>query len=156
MKVIGVDPGKKGAVALIDNAQLLHVFDMPLVELKKGSKVCCHTLNNELAALFYDHGPVDLAVIETVHSTPQMGVSSSFDFGRSFGVIEMAIVARGVRLEHVQPAAWKKALGLGADKNSSLALARAKWPGSDSFKLQKHEGRAEAALIAEYARRAGL
>lgn len=156
MKILGCDPGKNGAIALIDNAQLLHVFDMPLVALKKGTKVCCHTLNSKLAELFYEHGPLDLAVIETVHATPQMGVTSSFDFGRSFGVIEMALVARGVRLEQVQPAAWKKALGLGADKNSSLALARAKWPGSDAFMLQKHEGRAEAALIAEYARRNGL
>lgn len=156
MKVIGVDPGKKGAVSLIDGARLLHVFDMPIVEIKKGSKVCCHTLNSELAALFYEHGPIDLAVIETVHSTPQMGVSSSFDFGRSFGVVEMAIVSRGVRLEYVQPAAWKKALGLGADKRSSLALARAKWPDSDAFRRQRDEGRAEACLIAEYARRAGL
>lgn len=156
MKVIGVDPGKKGAVALIEGSQLLHVFDMPVVTLKKGTKVCCHTLNSKLAELFYEHGQIDLAVIETVHATPQMGVTSSFDFGRSFGVVEMALVARGVRLEQVQPQKWKGALGLGADKNSSLALARAKWPGSDAFTLQKHEGRAEACLIAEYARRNGL
>ena len=156
MKVLAADPGKKGAIALINGPELLHVFDMPVVELKKGSKVCCHTLNHKLAELFYEHGPVDLGVIEVVHSTPQMGVSSSFDFGRSFGVVEMAFIARGVRMEYVQPAAWKKALGLGADKNSSLALARAKWPSSDAFTLQKHEGRAEACLIAEYARRAGL
>lgn len=156
MKVLGIDPGKKGAIALIDGLQLLHVFDMPIVALKKGTKVCCHTLNTELAALFYEHGPVNLAVVETVHATPQMGVTSSFDFGRSFGVIEMAIISRGVRVEYVQPAKWKGALGLGADKNSSLALARAKWPDSDAFRRQRDEGRAEACLIAEYARRAGL
>jgi len=156
VKVLGADPGKKGAIALIDGAQLLAVFDMPVVALKKGTKVCCHSLNDQLAALFYEPGPIDLAVLETVHATSQMGVTSAFDFGRSSGVVEMALVARGVRLEQVQPAAWKKALGLDADKNSSLALARAKWPGSDAFTLQKHEGRAEAALIAEFARRNGL
>jgi crossover junction endodeoxyribonuclease RuvC len=153
VKVLGCDPGKKGAIALIDGAQLLAVFDMPVVALKRGTKVCCHSLNDQLAALFFEHGPIDLAVLETVHATPQMGVTSAFDFGRSSGVVEMALVARGVRLEQVQPAAWKKALGLDADKNSSLALARAKWPGSDAFSLQKHEGRAESSLIAEWARR---
>ena len=156
MKVLGCDPGKKGAIALISGSELVHVFDMPVVALKKGTKVCCHTLNDHLAALFYEHGPIDVAVLETVHATPQMGVTSAFDFGRSSGVVEMALVARGVRLEQVQPAAWKRALGLDANKNSSLALARAKWPGSDAFSLQKHEGRAEAALIAEWARRNGL
>ena len=156
MKILGCDPGKEGAIALIDGAQLLHVFDMPIVALKKGTKVCAHTLNSELSSLFWDHGQIDLAVIEVVHATPQMGVTSAFDFGRSYGVLEMAIIARGIRVEYVTPQAWEKALGLDANKNSSLALARAKWPGTDVFRLKKHEGRAEAALISEYARRAGL
>jgi len=128
VKVLGADPGKKGAIALIDGAQLLAVFDMPVVALKKGTKVCCHSLNDQLAALFYEHGPIDLAFLETVHATPQMGVTSSFDFGRSSGVVEMALVARGVRLEQVQPAAWKKALGLDAPTLQHLAyLTQWRW-----------------------------
>jgi crossover junction endodeoxyribonuclease RuvC len=156
MRIIGIDPGKEGAIALIDGHKLVHVIDMPLLKLKKGTKVCGHTLHSQLADMLHPWPPIDLAVIEAVHATPQMGVTSAFDFGRSFAMVEMAIIARGIRLEYVQPQAWKKALGLNADKSGSLALARAKWPDSVSFKLKKHEGRAEAALIAAWARRAGL
>jgi crossover junction endodeoxyribonuclease RuvC len=156
MRIIGIDPGKEGAIALIDGHHLMHVFDMPLLKLKKGTKVCGHTLHAHLAELLHPYPPIDLALIENVHATPQMGVTSAFDFGRSFAMAEMAIISRGIRLEYVQPQTWKKALGLNADKSSSLALARAKWPDGDSFKLKKHEGRAEAALIAEYGRRSRL
>ena len=156
MRVLGCDPGKAGAVALVNGLDLLSVFDMPVTQLKKGTTLCAQSLNALLVEMLHDHGPVDFAVVERVHATPQMGVSSAFDFGRSFGVLEMALIARGIRIEYVTPQAWKKALGLGADKSSSLALARAKWPSSDCFMLQKHEGRAEASLIAEYGRRAGL
>lgn len=156
MRVLGIDPGKAGAIAIIDGLSLLRVFDMPVTALKKGTTLDAHTLNGLLAEVLHDCGPVDLAVIERVHSTPQMGVSSAFDFGRSFGVVEMALIARGIRLEYVTPQAWKKSLGLNGDKASSLALARAKWPDAEEwFRRKKDEGRAESALIAEYGRRQG-
>lgn len=153
MKVIGIDPGKSGAVAMVDGLQLLGVFDMPTVKLNKGTELCGYSLNGLLAEMLHDHGPVDFAVIEKVHTTPQMGVTSAGSFMESYGMSKMAIIARGIRLEYVSPQKWKSALGLNADKSASLALARAKWPDSDSFKLKKHEGRAEAALIAEFGRR---
>ena len=155
MRVLAADPGKAGAIALVEGLKLLHVFDMPVVALKKGTTLCAQSLNGLLADMLHEHGPVDVAYVERVHATPQMGVSSAFDFGRSFGVLEMALIARGIRVEYVTPQAWKKALGLTADKSSSLSLARAKWPDAEEwFRRQKDEGRAEAALIAEYGRRA--
>ena len=157
MRVLGCDPGKVGAIALIDGLSLLRVFDMPVTALKKGTTLDAHTLNGLVCEMLNDCGPVDLAVIERVHSTPQMGVSSAFDFGRSFGLVEMALIARGIRIEYITPQRWKAALGLTADKSSSLALARAKWPDAEEwFRRKKDEGRAEAALIAEYGRRSSL
>ena len=54
----------------------------------------------------------------------------------------------------VRPQVWKKALGVTSDKNTSLALARELFPEA-VLDLKKHHGKAEALLIAEYARRLG-
>ena len=48
----------------------------------------------------------------------------------------------------------QEALGVTSDKNTSLALARGLFPEA-VLDLKKHHGKAEALLIAEYARRLG-
>jgi hypothetical protein len=52
----------------------------------------------------------------------------------------------------IRPQAWKAHHSLlKAEKDESLALARTKWPKAP-LSLKKHHGRAEALLIADYAR----
>jgi len=72
-----------------------------------------------------------------------------FSFGRSLGVAESVFGTLGVRVEYVSPQRWKKALGLGRDKDESRMQAIERWPGSAGlFARKKDNGRAEAALIA--------
>jgi len=52
----------------------------------------------------------------------------------------------------VTPQIWKKSMGLTADKRTSLKMARELWPNAP-LNRQKDNGRAEALLIAEWARR---
>jgi len=53
----------------------------------------------------------------------------------------------------VHPAVWKRFFGLsGKDKKASIETAKKLFPSAPLF-LAKHDGRAEALLIAEYARR---
>ena len=52
----------------------------------------------------------------------------------------------------VTPQAWKKAMKLTSDKKQSLAMARELWPNAP-LNFAKHDGRAEALLMAEYLRR---
>jgi len=81
---------------------------------------------------------------------PKQGVASTFTFGEAYGVAKGIFYALNIPIELVTPRRWKKEFDLTSDKNESLDMARMLWPDSDKFKLKKHDGRAEAALIAMY------
>lgn len=141
--VIGVDPGLTGAIAIVDQAhQLVAVYDMPVGD----GAVSAH----QLAVLGnWDDPRYGPAVIEDVHSMPKQGVSSSFGFGRSKGVVEGVMAMARRPLVYVSPSVWKRRMGLSKDKGASRQRAVELWPEwAASFKLVKHDGRAEAALIA--------
>jgi len=157
MLVLGIDPGLSGAVAFVHGDQLLNVADLPLVDVQhgKGSR-------KELSpALLHDmlvHTEIRIgkAIVEHVGASPQMGTTSAFRFGENFGGILAVLACCGIRTELVRPQTWKRAMGLGPDKSISRAMAIKLWPlQSDYFARAKDDGRAEAALIAEWARRQG-
>ena len=95
------------------------------------------------------HNP-DMAVVEIVHAMPKQGVSSSFNFGVSYGIALGIVGALKIPSFHVSPGKWKKYFGLSADKEEARKLAIDKWPGCLHFRHKKDHGRAEAALIALY------
>jgi len=141
--IMGVDPGVSGAVAFyFPMVHRLAVDDVPVA----GGEINVP----ELARLIRIHRPT-LAVIERVHSMPGQGVSSSFNFGRSYGDVRGAIGALDVPLHFVTPQKWKKYFGLSSDKDECRLRAIRMFPtAAESFRLKKHDGRAEAALIALY------
>ena len=81
---------------------------------------------------------------------PKQGVASSFTFGVGLGSILGCLRAMHLPIEFVTAAVWKKSYGLGKDKHASLHKARLLFPTADLM-LAKHDGRAEALLIAHYA-----
>lgn len=139
LTVLGIDPGKTGALAWVRDGQLYHVEDMPdLTGVALGARI---------ADLLAEHRP-NIAVVEQVHSMPGQGVSSTFKFGANHGVILGALGALDVPTVHVTPSAWKKALRLSKDKTASRQRAVELWPDkSELFARVKDDGRAEAALI---------
>ena len=61
-----------------------------------------------------------------------------------------------IRTELVPANRWKKAMGVTADKRSSRDVAARRWPTeAHRFARVRDDGRAEAALLAEYGRRCG-
>lgn len=140
---IGIDPGMTGAIALVDeNASLIDVYDMPVV----GGQVSAHLLDDLEVWDRFDFGPV---ILEDVHAMPKQGVTSSFGFGRSKGVVEGVFAAYRRPINYVSPQRWKKALGLNGDKGASRRRAIELWPDKAAmFARVKDDGRAEAALIA--------
>ena len=91
-----------------------------------------------------------IAFMELVSAMPGQGVSSSFNFGRSRGVVEGILASYHIPVSFITPAIWKKLIGIpaGSSKDVSRSRAIARWPTqADAFKLKKWEGRAEAALI---------
>ncbi len=143
---LGVDPGATGALAVVDSYGALHeVHDMPLVD-KKVSPILLAELVNEFAD--YEEQTTH-CVVEQVASMPGQGVASTFTFGQSYGIVLGVIAAVGLPVTHVRPAAWKKTMGVTADKETSRRRALDLWPNrADWFKRKKDNGRAEAALLA--------
>lgn len=160
--ILGVDCGLSGAWALLtDYGRLITVGDMPAAD----GAVSAHLLADAFVAgwratLDWPNPPPpsDLglvtAVVEVAGSMPGQGVASTWKFGRATGVVEGVIGGLGWPLHTVTPAKWKKALGLGKDKGASRAMAARLWPDHAAlFARVKDDGRAEAALIAEWWRR---
>lgn len=90
--------------------------------------------------------------IEDVHAMPKQGVSSTFKFGMAVGAIQAIVELTRSPWVIVRPQAWKKDMGVTAQKNTSLELARQLWP-SAPLKRAKDHGVAEALLLAEWIRR---
>ena len=91
-------------------------------------------------------------VIEAVHSMPGQGVSSSFKFGMAYGAAISIMERINCPWDLVTPQKWKKEMGLTADKNESLDMARQLWP-TAPLARKMDNGRAEALLMAEWLRR---
>ena len=147
MKFIGLDPGFSGAWGMIDhNNKYMGCGDMHHTDK--------YLMTNVIFSEMIDclNGDDHSVVVETVHSMPKQGVSSSFKFGVAYG----GAVALAQRLDFswqaVTPQVWKKALKLDSDKNKSSALARELWPDAP-LKRQKDNGRAEALLLAYWLRK---
>jgi crossover junction endodeoxyribonuclease RuvC len=155
MLIVGIDPGLSGAIAFVNDGELLSVADLPLVEVQHGKgsrKELSPALLHDM--LIHTDFRIGKAIVEHVGASPQMGSVSAFRFGENFGAILAVLACCGIRTELVRPAAWKKAMALGPDKALSRAMAIKLWPmQSEYFARVKDDGRAEAALLAEFGRR---
>jgi Holliday junction resolvasome RuvABC endonuclease subunit len=142
--VIGIDPGKLGGIAWITDGK-------PCVE--KMPETLADLWNLIESIVYSDHpqNPNCKAYLESVHSSPQMGVKSAFTFGNGFGHLEMALTAAGIPFERVSPQRWQKAMGCmtKGDKNVSKRRAQELFPA-----IKVTHATADALLLAEYGRRA--
>lgn len=180
-RLLGVDPGVGGGLAWVEaDGQILDACPMPIQVRRQNGRdkkfICCDTLH-ELCARYV----VDEVWIEDVHSSPQMGVTSAFNFGRGVGSLE-GVAACWWPLQArfwPHPSVWKPSLGVPADKKRTIE--RAVFPKAGGIlvtnahaiqnvgKLLKkhkqgkpgrrvpgdfHDGMVEAALIATYGHRA--
>lgn len=149
MRILGVDPGQSGGLAILHGGRLVKGRRMPVVELRGKKQVDARAVVDWWGDCLR---PFDAAVIEAVHAMPKQGVSSSFQFGRMLGGIEALVFSVGVPVHYVTPAAWKRAMGLSSSKQASIDAAKLRF-GSAADELLQHkadDGIAEAALIAAY------
>jgi crossover junction endodeoxyribonuclease RuvC len=80
---------------------------------------------------------------------PGQGISSTFAFGKTFGIILGVLAARGIPLTLVPAVRWKRRLHVQKSKDAARARASQLLPRcADQWRLKKHDGRAESALIA--------
>ena len=138
MRLISVDPGVTGAVAVFDLGNLVELHDMPVNDGVSAAGV---------AQLVHQLRP-DRAVVERLQAMPGNGSIASYKSGRGMGILEGVLAARLVPVELVRPARWKRDLRLSSDKGRSRARACELFPQhAGLFGRVKDDGRAEAALI---------
>lgn len=151
--ILGIDPGLDGAIACYDlRAQALFMKDMPTISIK-GRKKTTRTLDLSLllCELRGYHAPIEHAYVELVHAMPKQGVTSSFNFGFGYGALLACLTAAGIPFTQVTPQRWKARLAVPADKDAARLRASQLMPKhAHLWPLKKHDGRAEAALIALY------
>ena len=154
MVIIGIDPGITGAAAFIweDHTE---VFDIPVMAKGKGGAKVKNQVNAAALAEMLEHakhwvGADKVYVyLERISSMPGQGVASMFSMGDTFGCIRGVCAALGLSVEIVTPQSWKKAYGLGKDKEVIRAKAIELFPEAPLSRKKDHN-RAEALLIAKY------
>ncbi len=155
--IVAIDPGLAGGIAFHDPAaKTFAIFAMPTHHLTRGGKKKSEIDATELARLVDAHGPIARAVVEGVGAMPGQGVTSSFAFGKGFGIVLGILAANFIPLELVAPATWKRATGIpsGSGKDASRARASALLPHlAGHWSRAMDDGKAEAALIALWAAR---
>lgn len=146
----GIDPGKSGAIALI-SGDLARVWDTPVASDGKKSRYLLASMREILVA-----SPNTMAFLEQAHAMPGQGVTSMFAFGEGYGIWQGLLGGLQIPFEVVTPRAWKKEMLAGRPKGKSAARIRAQelFPQLEpELRLVKHDGRADALIIAEYGRR---
>jgi crossover junction endodeoxyribonuclease RuvC len=156
-RIIGIDPGLSGAVAVLTGADSLAVLDMPTMTVERNGKAKRQVSATELAEIIYTMKNDDCHVYcERVGAMAGQGVTSVFSFGRSFGMIEGILAALKMPVTFVAPATWTRAIGRSPGKDASRARAMELFPDYEYFfKRVKDDGRADAALIAHWGRKHG-
>ena len=142
MIYIGVDPGQKGSLALLEDGKV-SIFPFSedtyidvLSKVDPHNAVCC---------------------LEHIGAMPGQGVTSMFHFGENFGFIQGVLRAYKIPFELVRPQKWKKEFSITGDKNSSIQVCKRLFPEVSLLRTacckKEDDGAAEACLLAEFARR---
>ena len=153
MRIIGIDPGLNGAIAVLQNNKVIEIHDIPVMTDGKKNK---RQLNSaQLVKLLKDnfHDETDTVVIvEQVNAMPGQGVTSMFNFGQTFGAIKGICAALNLPIFFVRPVKWKKHFDLiNSSKDASRTKAIEMYPSiSDQLSKKKDVNKSDAILIARF------
>ncbi len=130
MRIIGIDPGLSGAIAVLDNNKVLKIYDMPVMAEGKKNKRQLNSaqLVNIIKENIEKHEEINV-VVEQVNAMPGQGVTSMFNFGQTFGAIKGVCAALNLPIFFIRPSKWKKYFELiNSSKDSSRTKAIEMYP----------------------------
>lgn len=150
---VGIDPGAKGAIAVLDNkGTCVELFDMPTTDEKYLNKII-EWLDKKVDK--------DICVMmENVHALPFESTVAGFSFGKNCGKAELLALAMSTdnSVKKVTPQTWKNHFLLKrfSDetklqyKKRSIQKAKILFSNLEDKLTTSKDGRAEALLIAKY------
>lgn len=144
MYYLGIDPGRKGAFAVLNDTQIetYQAFD------KQTFINTCYFLSRKQEKT--------RCCIEKVHAMPKQGAVSMFTFGELYGWLKGVLDAYEISYQEVPPQTWKKEFGLNSKKELSIEVAKQLFPEANLVphgSKKESDGIAESLLMAEFARR---
>jgi crossover junction endodeoxyribonuclease RuvC len=151
---IGVDPGKDGGfAAIVPTATGPCIYDAMKMPLS-GNEIDAVTLA-DIVKIHRSRSGGAVAIVERVGAMPKQGLSSTFNFGKGYGLVLGVFAALGVRVELVTPQRWKGLILAGTlkDKNAAIAYCRRAWSGANLIPQGcrvPHDGIADAICIAAF------
>jgi hypothetical protein len=172
---IGIDPGQKGAIAVIYSDGSYKVFDMPTFSISKEKRSNRSiTPKKTIQTKVYIDRKGLLALLEEIVSSdkvepficncitekqqamPDQSSNSGFTTGMGYGELLMALDALGIQYETISAKEWQKHFGISKDtKGDSCRIAENLFPnaGLRGPRGGVYDGRADAILLCEYGRR---
>ena len=155
MRIIGIDPGLSGGIAILDDLKIFDIYDMPIMSEGKKNKNQLNSaqLVNIIKKNIITNGDTFL-IVEQVSAMPGQGVTSMFNFGQTFGSIKGICAALNLPIFFVRPAKWKKHFDLiNSSKDASRTKVIEMYPSiSPRLSKKKDVNKADAILIARYFR----
>ena len=155
MRIIGIDPGLSGGIAILDDLKIFDIYDMPIMSEGKKNKNQLNSaqLVNIIKKNIISNGDTFL-IVEQVSAMPGQGVTSMFNFGQTFGSIKGICAALNLPIFFVRPAKWKKHFDLiNSSKDASRTKVIEMYPSiSPRLSKKKDVNKADAILIARYFR----
>ena len=155
MRIIGIDPGLSGGIAILDDLKIFDIYDMPIMSEGKKNKNQLNSaqLVNIIKKNIISNGDTFL-IVEQVSAMPGQGVTSMFNFGQTFGSIKGICAALDLPIFFVRPAKWKKHFDLiNSSKDASRTKVIEMYPSISSRLTKKKDvNKADAILIARYFR----
>jgi hypothetical protein len=142
MMIIGIDPGKTGGMAWIQDGKAYCFSFKDKDEYEIGQEfaviACCGAK----------------AFLEKVHSAPGQGVASTFAFGRGYGFLRGLLVANKIPFEDITPQEWQRGMRVPTRGNKTKAehknvmkqRAKQLYPSAEGIDLTT----ADAVLLAHY------
>ena len=153
MRIIGIDPGLSGAIAILENNKVVGIYDMPV--MAEGKKNKRQLNSSQLVNIIKENINEDedtIVVVEQVNAMPGQGVTSMFNFGQTFGAIKGVCAALRLPIFFVRPSKWKKHFELiNSSKDASRTKVIEMYPTLSSQLAKKRDvNKSDAVLIAKF------
>lgn len=154
MRVLGIDPGVRGAAVLVSCGPSLlpkieEIFDFQIREKPENANKTRSFIDILSLSRFISSVNPDLIYCEKMQPAPMIGVISAFSIGNTMGQLEALSALHNKSFQYVSPHIWKASLLIAADKDQTRKHAR-KIFGEQYFTRKADHNQAEAALIALY------
>lgn len=155
MRVIAIDPGVSGALAVVNskNGRLAieALYDLPTyTEHTATGKARRYVDPVALAALMVDVGKADRVICERMVAPPGVASNTAFSMGATMATIRAVLRMSEMPYKLVSPAVWKRAIDVPADKEQARQHATRLFKTDEHWQRKTQHNRAEAALIGAY------